>query len=194
MEAIYTCKQDSQGRWVQDLERGVMDKICPVPWQTDTCVGGWYYDVHLAKGRGYKSTATVVQMLCDIVSKNGNLLLNFPPRPDGTLDDDELKILDGMAAWTAINGEAIYGTRPWKIFGENAGASFRRHVQRGRFSLHGQRHSLYDQGRHALRHRPGLAGGPPADGSLVGHGGAKSPASRCLAMRAICRGRKRPTV
>src|SRR5208337_5303271 len=64
---------------------------------------------------------TVIQMLCDIVSKNGNLLLNFPPRPDGTLDDDELKILDGMAAWIAVNGEAIYGTRPWKVFGEGAG-------------------------------------------------------------------------
>ena len=45
VEAVYNCKQDSQGMWVQDLERGVMDKICPVPWQTDTCVGGWYYDV-----------------------------------------------------------------------------------------------------------------------------------------------------
>ena len=55
------------------------------------------------------------------MSKNGNLLLNFPPRPDGTLDDDELKILDGMAAWMPINGEAIFGTRPWKIFGESAG-------------------------------------------------------------------------
>ena len=120
LEAVYTCKQDSQGRWVQDLERGVMDKICPVPWQTDTCVGGWYYDVNLARNHGYKSTATVIQMLCDIVSKNGNLLLNFPPRPDGTLDDDELKILAGMAAWMPINGEAIFGTRPWKVFGESS--------------------------------------------------------------------------
>ena len=57
-------------------------------------------------------------MLADIVSKNGNLLLNFPPRPDGTLDDDEIKILNDLAAWTAINGEAIFGTRPWKIYGE----------------------------------------------------------------------------
>ena len=120
VEAVYNCKQDSQGRWVQDLERGVMDKICPAPWQTDTCVGGWYYDANLFKAHGYKSTATVIQMLCDIVSKNGNLLLNFPPRPDGTLDDDELKILDGMAAWIAVNGEAIYGTRPWKVFGESS--------------------------------------------------------------------------
>ncbi len=129
VEAVYNCKQDSQGMWVQDLERGVMDKISPVPWQTDTCVGGWYYDLNLAKAHGYKSIATVIQMLCDIVSKNGNLLLNFPPRPDGTLDDDELKILDGMAAWIRINGEAIYGTRPWKIFGEGA-----RKLQGGMFN------------------------------------------------------------
>ena len=114
LEAVYNCKQASQGRWVQDLERGVMDGIDPHPWQTDTCVGQWYYKT----GIKYKSSATVIQMLADIVSKNGNLLLNFPPRPDGTLDDDELKILSDLAAWTAVNGEAIFGTRPWKIYGE----------------------------------------------------------------------------
>jgi len=114
LEAVYNCKQTSQGRWVQDLERGVMDGIEPHPWQTDTCVGQWYYKT----GIKYKSSATVIQMLADIVSKNGNLLLNFPPRPDGTLDDDELKILSDLAAWTAVNGEAIFGTRPWKIYGE----------------------------------------------------------------------------
>ena len=118
LEAVYNCKQDSQGRWVQDLERGVMEGISPFPWQTDTCVGGWYYDEKVLERHGYKTPAQVIHMLCDIVSKNGNLLLNFPPRPDGTLDDDELKILDAMAAWIAVNGEAIYGTRPWKVYGE----------------------------------------------------------------------------
>ena len=117
-EAVYNCKQDSQGRWVQDLERGVMDGISPYPWQTDTCVGGWYYDEKVLARHGYKTPATVIHMLCDIVSKNGNLLLNFPPRPDGTLDEDELKILDAMASWMTVNGEAIYGTRPWKVYGE----------------------------------------------------------------------------
>jgi len=139
LEAVYTCKQDSQGMWVQDLERGVMDKICPAPWQTDTCVGGWYYDVNLARAHGYKSTTTVIQMLVDIVSKNGNLLLNFPPRPDGTLDDDELKILEGMAAWIPINGEAIYGTRPWKIFGETS-----RKLQGGMFNEGALRYTAKD--------------------------------------------------
>jgi alpha-L-fucosidase len=85
--------------------------------------------VNLARAHGYKSTTTVIQMLVDIVSKNGNLLLNFPPRPDGTLDGDELKILDGMAAWMPINGEAIFGTRPWKIFGESS-----RKLQGGMFN------------------------------------------------------------
>jgi alpha-L-fucosidase len=119
-EAVYNCKQASEGRWVQDLERGVMDGISPHPWQTDTCVGEWYYDEQVLAHHGYKTPATVVHMLCDIVSKNGNLLLNFPPRPDGTLDDDELKILDAMAAWISVNGEAIYGTRPWLAYGEGA--------------------------------------------------------------------------
>jgi len=118
IEAVYNCKQVSEGRWVQDLERGVMEGINPHPWQTDTCVGGWYYDEQVLARHGYKTPATVIHMLCDIVSKNGNLLLNFPPRPDGTLDDDELKILDAMAAWITVNGEAIYGTRPWKVYGE----------------------------------------------------------------------------
>ncbi len=114
LEAVYNCKQTSEGRWVQDLERGVMDGIEPHPWQTDTCVGDWYYKT----GITYKSSTTVIQMLADIVSKNGNLLLNLPPRPDGTLDENELAILGDLAAWVAVDGEAIFGTRPWRIYGE----------------------------------------------------------------------------
>ena len=139
LEAVYNCKEPSEGRWVQDLERGVMHKIHSEPWQTDTCVGGWYYDVNLARQHGYKSAATVLQMLADIVSKNGNLLLNFPPRPDGTLDADELNILDELAAWMPINGEAIFGTRPWKIYGEGA-----RKIQGGMFNEGNLRYTARD--------------------------------------------------
>ena len=104
--------------WVQDLERGIMGDIRPEPWQTDTCVGDWYYDVRIFEQHRYKSATLVLQMLADIVSKNGNLLLNLPPRPDGSLDDDELKTLAELAKWMPVNGEAIFGTRPWKVFGE----------------------------------------------------------------------------
>ena len=135
LEAVYTCKQDAQRRWVQDLERGIMGDIRPEPWQTDTCVGGWYYH----SGIRYKSTAMVLQMLADIVSKNGNLLLNFPPRPDGTLDGDELKILAELAAWMPVNGEAIFGTRPWKVFGEGSSR-----VKSGGFNEGALRYTAHD--------------------------------------------------
>jgi alpha-L-fucosidase len=57
-------------------------------------------------------------MLVDVVSKNGNLLLSVPLRADGTFDDKEEAILNDIAAWLKVNGESIYATRPWQIFGE----------------------------------------------------------------------------
>jgi len=129
LEAVYACKRKSdggtypEGACVEDLERGVLEDIKAEPWQTDTCVGGWYYH----RGRDYKSAATVLHMLADIVSKNGNLLLNFPLRPDGSLDDAEEKILAEMAAWMDVNAEAIFGTRPWKVYGEGPTRTSGRH-------------------------------------------------------------------
>jgi alpha-L-fucosidase len=101
-----------------DIERGISPTIEPHPWQTDTCIGGWHYDRSLYERDGYKSTKTVIQMLADIVSKNGNLLLNIPVRGDGTIDDKELKVVQGIADWMDVNKESIFGTRPWKVFGE----------------------------------------------------------------------------
>jgi alpha-L-fucosidase len=57
-------------------------------------------------------------MLADIVSKNGNLLLSVPVRGNGTIDEDEIAFLEGMAAWMKVNSEAIFGTRPWEVYGE----------------------------------------------------------------------------
>ena len=103
---------------VEDVERGFRDGIEPLPWQTDTCLGDWHYARSLYDNHQYKSATTVIHRLCDIVSKNGNLLLSVPMRGDGTIDADEQKILEEIAAWMGRNGEAIYGTRPWRTFGE----------------------------------------------------------------------------
>src|SRR5206468_5750767 len=83
--------------------------------QTDTCIGDWHYNKERV-GK-YKTPKTVVDMLVDIVSRNGNLMLNFPLPASGMLDSDELNVLDGITKWMAINSEGIYATRPWKIFG-----------------------------------------------------------------------------
>ena len=114
MMAVYNCKQPSQGRWVQDYERGVNGGIDPYPWQTDTSIGDWFYNRHWK----YQPVSWTVHMLVDITSKNGNLLLNVVLRPDGSLDSEVETMLHQLADWTAVNGEAIYGTRPWQVYGE----------------------------------------------------------------------------
>jgi len=102
-----------------DVERGIPDRPREEYWQTCTCIGDWHYNLNTYRNGGYKSAATVIRMLVDIVSKNGNLLLSIPLRGDGTYDEKEAKVLDGIEAWMKINGESIYGTRVWKeCFGE----------------------------------------------------------------------------
>ncbi len=116
MEVVYTAKVANQcavGTCVLDVERGVFDGLSKEPFQTDTCVGDWHY----SKDIEYKSPKRVIDLLVDVVSRNGNMLLNFPLRPDGTLDDKELSIVADITAWMAVNSEGIYATRPWKIYG-----------------------------------------------------------------------------
>jgi alpha-L-fucosidase len=114
VEVVYTCKQKSEGRWVEDLERGVMPKINPDVWQTDTSIGDWFYN----KDWKFRPVSWSIHMLVDIVSKNGNLLLNVVQRPDGSLDPEVEQALEEMAKWIAVHGEAIYDTRPWQVYGE----------------------------------------------------------------------------
>ena len=157
-QVIYTCKQRSGGRWIEDLERGVMAKGNPDPWQTDTSIGDWYYN----RNWKFRPASWNIHMLADIVSKNGNLLLNVVQRPDGSLDPEVVKSLEQMADWMAINGEAIYATRPWLVYGEGAikakgghfGEDFAYTAKDIRFTTKGR--TLY-----------AIALGWPADGQLL---------------------------
>jgi alpha-L-fucosidase len=104
------------GSVVGDVERGSQDEIRHHYWQTDTSVSytSWGY----VEDHEYKDAGTIVRELADVVSKNGNLLLNVGPKPDGTIPEREQELLRSLGEWLDVNGEAIYGTRPWLTFGE----------------------------------------------------------------------------
>jgi alpha-L-fucosidase len=101
---------------VYDMERGQLADIRSPFWQTDTAVAknSWCY----TEGNEYKTPTSLIHDLVDIVSKNGALLLNIGPRADGTIPDDDQRILLEIGKWLWTNGEAVYGTRPWKVYGE----------------------------------------------------------------------------
>lgn len=103
---------------VWDIERGQSNQIEPLPWQTDTCIGSWHYNRDIYDKKRYKSAKAVIHILCDVVSKNGNLLLNIPVRGNGSIDELERGIVEEIGQWMAVNSEAIYDTRPWTKFGE----------------------------------------------------------------------------
>jgi alpha-L-fucosidase len=105
-----------EGAAVFDIERGQVSNIYPRFWQNDTSVSknSWGY----VSNQEYKTVDSIIDDLVDVVSKNGALLLNIGPRPDGTIPEPEQQMLREIGAWLAINGEAIYSTRPWKRFGE----------------------------------------------------------------------------
>ena len=104
------------GTAVYDIERGSSKATKKYPWQTDTSIGkkSWGY----IADEDNKSVNEIVDELIDIVSKNGNLLLNIGPKSDGTIDPQQAKVLLGIGDWLKINGEGIYNSRPWKTAGE----------------------------------------------------------------------------
>jgi alpha-L-fucosidase len=104
------------GAAVLDIERGKLDALRLRPWQSDTSVSinSWGY----VKDDTYRTAGSLLTDLIDIVSKNGNLLLNVGPRADGTIPTQIRTVLLQMGAWLHVNGEAIYGTRPWVLYGE----------------------------------------------------------------------------
>ncbi len=125
MEAVLNVK-DVPERLVKavvaDFERGLTSGIMKYPWQSETCIGAWHYARFLyekpGEYGGYLPPRDAIHWMIDTVSKNGTFILNIPGRPDGTIDSKEIAVLDGITAWMQTNGEAIYETRPWKVYGE----------------------------------------------------------------------------
>lgn len=120
-EVVVTFKNNDlpPGAGVYDLEAGKMDQLCQFAWLTDTsidCVprGNWAY----ARAAAFKSPERIIHTLVDIVSKNGQLLLNVGPRADGSIPEGARQVLKKVGEWLRINGEAIYKTRPWCVAGE----------------------------------------------------------------------------
>ena len=120
-EVVVTIKKGAKDKTpgdiaVLDFEHGRENRLVPYPWLTDTSIGPWFYtksfeelDLDVSK---------FVRLLVDLVGKNGCLLLNIPPRADGSIPENARKVLIGMGKWLEVNGEAIYHTRPWKVYGE----------------------------------------------------------------------------
>ena len=118
VEAVVNVKA---GTFVSDKERGMATKLEDKPWQDDTSLSGWFYishNPHNDPASLVKDAPTVICTLIDVVSKNGNLLMNFPQRGDGSLYPECEQVLDELTKWMPINGEAIFDTRPWTTFGE----------------------------------------------------------------------------
>ncbi|MBQ3079488.1 MAG: alpha-L-fucosidase [Clostridia bacterium] len=116
-QAVYLQKDRNPAVYkvgVLDIEKSQLPGIMPDPWHTDTCIGNWFYDVH----HPYKRPEQIIEMLADIISKNGCMLLNILQRPDGSIDEDAEYILKELAAWFDVCAEAVYSTRPWHVYCE----------------------------------------------------------------------------
>ncbi len=125
MEAVLNIKEVPEHlvkSVVADFERGLTSDIQKFPWQSETCIGDWHYNRELYEKPGdfggYLPPRDAIHWMIDTVSKNGTFILNIPGKPDGTIDSKEIAVLDGITAWMQVNGEAIYETRPWKVYGE----------------------------------------------------------------------------
>ena len=118
-QAVYTQKNRDKAIYsvgILDIERSQLPDVSPVPWQSETCIGGWFYD----RKAIYKKPRHIIDILIDSISKNGTLLVNILQRPDGTIDEEADWILSELAKWFDVNNEAVYGTRPFRTAGEGS--------------------------------------------------------------------------
>lgn len=123
IEVVVAGKFHNEPSTVKDIERGGANKILHTPWQGITTLKTWFYK----NESEYRHNAqTVIEMMTDIISKNGNLLLNVELLPDGTVPPDQKGILDDIGAWVNLNSEAIYASKPWKVYGDNLHSFLRR--------------------------------------------------------------------
>lgn len=117
-EVVINYKHDAFlfGTAVPDVERGQFSAVQPYYWQTDTAIAlnSWCY----TENNNFKNPVDLVCDLVDIVSKNGNLLLNVGPKSDGTISDEDTAVLKGIGSWLKINGEAIYNSSVFRKYGE----------------------------------------------------------------------------
>ena len=113
LEAVMNIKTMKGNAIILDCESHFNDEILPEPWQNDCSFGEWFYEAGF-----YYSTDLVIHQLLEVVSRNGNLMLNMPLNADGELDLGGEMVLEELAKWFAVNGQGIYSTRPWKIYGE----------------------------------------------------------------------------
>jgi len=128
LEGVVDLKEVPEPVWgtmTRDLEMTLSDTLQEEPWQTEACIGHWHYDRALLASHGYQKAAFIIPMFVDIVSKNGNLLLSVPLTGHGDHDADEIAFLDELAEWQQVNGEAIKGSRPWRIYGEGPATEIR---------------------------------------------------------------------
>jgi len=115
--AVYTQKDRRPEIYrvgILDIEKSQLTEINPDPWQTDSCIGNWYYDVK----QTFKRPNHIIEMLVDIISKNGHMILNVLQLPDGSIDEEQRYILFEIAKWFSICAEGVYSTRPWRVYGE----------------------------------------------------------------------------
>lgn len=157
LESVLTAKETPPQRrmgLVDVVERGGKNYIEEFPWQTETCLGNWFYGEGYYREDRYKTPGKIIHTLCDVVSKNGNLMLSVPIRGDGTIDDKEERIVERIAAWMGRNGEAIYGSRPWRVHGEGptkgSGGSFSEGGQTSPYGARDIRYVTRNGNLHAL--------------------------------------------